>query len=384
MNQSPAKVASPSWTHRFAVVWVVAMFCLLLLGGTVTSKGVGLSVPDWPTTFGFNMFGVPLDMWIGRGGIFWEHSHRLAGSLVGLMTIVIAQLIWMPWLNQKLPYRLSLRRPWLVRTLASTNIHGRAWLRWLALAALLLVIVQGVMGGLRVTEMSTSLAVLHGVTGQLCLCVAVLIAAATNPTWSASKANDPHRVRFTPRLRRWSLLLLGALLIQLVLGAVTRHTGSRLAIPDFPSSYGRLIPPLTHESLEAAIDEIPYEQVHTYHSLPQVVVHFAHRAWGMVVVAVVAGLAIQIGREAAGDPRLLTPAAAVIALLLAQVALGALVIWTGLSGDWNDWTATAHQGNGAALLATAVVLAIRTHRLTPLPQPTPTAQPAARLRGSPA
>ena len=84
-------VSSPNfnrWLHCFAVCTAVATFCLLGAGGLVTSHGVGMAVPDWPNTYGYNMFFFPLSRWVG--GIFYEHSHRLLASAVGLMTAVLA------------------------------------------------------------------------------------------------------------------------------------------------------------------------------------------------------------------------------------------------------------------------------------------------------
>src|SRR5215470_13994280 len=104
-----------AWPHRLAVITACATFALLFIGGLVTSKGAGLAVPDWPTTFGHNMFLYPWSKMVGN--IFYEHSHRLVASFVGLLTIVLTVTIWL--------------------------CESRMWLRWLALGALGLVIVQG-------------------------------------------------------------------------------------------------------------------------------------------------------------------------------------------------------------------------------------------------
>jgi len=85
------QLPSNPWLHRFAVLTALATFCLLGVGGLVTSHGVGMAVPDWPNTYGYNLFLFPISKWVG--GIFYEHSHRLAASAVGLLTTVLA--LWL-------------------------------------------------------------------------------------------------------------------------------------------------------------------------------------------------------------------------------------------------------------------------------------------------
>ncbi len=123
-----------SGTHRLAVSTVWATGLLLVIGGLVTSKGVGLAVPDWPTTFGYNMFLYPWSKMVG--GIFYEHSHRLVASGVGFLTLILAMLLWFQ--------------------------EPRKWVRWLGTMALALVILQGVLGGLRVVLLEQVLAIVHG------------------------------------------------------------------------------------------------------------------------------------------------------------------------------------------------------------------------------
>ena len=139
------------WPHRLAVILACATFPLLFIGGLVTSLGVGLAVPDWPTTFGYNMFLYPWSKMIG--GIFYEHSHRLVASCVGLLTIALALTLW-------------LKEP-------------RPWLRWLGVAALALVIVQGVLGGLRVVLLQPTLAIIHACFAQAFFALTVSLALFT-------------------------------------------------------------------------------------------------------------------------------------------------------------------------------------------------------------
>ncbi|MCH8305457.1 MAG: COX15/CtaA family protein, partial [Candidatus Marinimicrobia bacterium] len=134
---------------------VGATFILLVIGGLVSSKGVGMAVPDWPTTFGENMFTFPFSKMVG--GIFYEHSHRLMGSLVGFLTIGLTSLIW--WKEE------------------------RRWLKWLSVIALISVIFQGIMGGLRVIEISTFYAVAHGAFAHLFFALIVSIALFLTDYW---------------------------------------------------------------------------------------------------------------------------------------------------------------------------------------------------------
>src|SRR5213595_3020533 len=127
-----------TWLNRFAWFTTVATLLLICSGGMVTSKGVGLAVPDWPTTFGYNMFLFPVSKWIG--GIFFEHTHRLIASTVGMLTIILAVWLW---------FAESLR-----------------WVRMLGLAAVGAVILQGILGGLRVTMLQDQIGIFHACLAQ--------------------------------------------------------------------------------------------------------------------------------------------------------------------------------------------------------------------------
>src|SRR5437879_7978563 len=146
---------SISWLNRFA--WFAAFATLLLIcsGGMVTSKGVGLAVPDWPTTFGYNMFLFPASKWIG--GIFFEHTHRLIASTVGFLTIILAAWLWF--------------------------IEPRRWVRILGVAAVSPVILQGVLGGLRVTMLKDEIGVFHACLAQAFFGLVVIIALVPSRAW---------------------------------------------------------------------------------------------------------------------------------------------------------------------------------------------------------
>lgn len=191
----------------FAAVGSAATFLLVIAGGIVTGSQAGLAVTDWPNSYQYNMFLYPLSRM--TGGIYYEHVHRLLGSLVGLTTLVLAGHLW--------------------------RVESRRWLRWLGTGALVLVIIQGILGGLRVTGHFTLsddpsavrpniwLAVIHGVTGQLFFGLMVAITAFVSRAWHEST----HRVVGTAD-RKLSLWLLGLVVVQLTLGSLLRHTDAAL------------------------------------------------------------------------------------------------------------------------------------------------------------
>ncbi len=186
------------WLHRVARLTAGATFLLIVIGGIVTSTDSGLAVPDWPTTFGYNMFLYPLSEMVG--GILYEHSHRLMGSLVGMLTIALFVLI-------------------LVR-------DSRKWLKWLGLAALIAVIVQGVLGGLRVTQINLNFAIVHACLAQAFFALLCGIAWFASRDWWQDRSTTIGET--ARKLRRLSLITTCLIYVQLIFGAILRHTGSRL------------------------------------------------------------------------------------------------------------------------------------------------------------
>ena len=183
------------WPHRFAVLTCVFTVVLILAGGLVTSTGSGLAVPDWPTTFGYNMFLFPWSKMVG--GVFIEHSHRLLGSLVGLLTILTAVAIW--------------------------KTDERKWMRRLGLFAVGLVILQGVLGGMRVVLIKLNLAIVHACVAQVFFALMVSLALLTSKGWREDAGGGSDR-----GLARLGLITVLLLYVQIIFGAVLRHTGARL------------------------------------------------------------------------------------------------------------------------------------------------------------
>jgi cytochrome c oxidase assembly protein subunit 15 len=324
------------WLHRAALVTTGATFPLIFLGGMVTSKHAGLSVPDWPNSYGYNMFTFPPSRWVGP--ILFEHTHRLLGSLVGLLSIILTVIA----------FATERRRP----------------VRWLAAAVLGAVIVQGILGGLRVVLINLNLAMAHGCLAQICFCLAGILCVVTSRRWFAAADTLVAPGSLWPKRLPLRLAPLAVLcvIVQLVLGAIMRHEQAGLAIPDFPLSYGALLPPMSQSQLDATF--VQWSQQHPGLIPPtlfQVWIHFAHRAWAVVVAAAVLGLAINVllrHRRVAGG-WLIGPAVAMIGLLVMQITLGIFTVLLGKPAD----VATAHLAVGALVLLSTVVLTTRIERL---------------------
>ena len=182
-----------NWTGVFAITAALTTLVLVFAGGLVTSTRTGMSVPDWPSTYGSNMFLFPLQKM--TGGIFFEHSHRLLGSLVGLITLCLS-------------IHLAL-------------VEKRGWVKGLGFAALALVIIQGVLGGVRVTDNLLVLAFAHGVLGQAVFAVLVVITAVVSTQWL--RDDRPLAVNTAMTEQQLTRVLAAMLLVQIVLGSLIRH-----------------------------------------------------------------------------------------------------------------------------------------------------------------
>ncbi len=241
------------------------------------------------------------------GGVLYEHGHRMAAGVVGTATIVFAA--WVALVD---------RRPVVRR---------------LALVAAATVVAQAVLGGLTVLLLlPIAISVAHACLAQAFLCLTVALAVITSPAWDGKPS--PAAVADDSGLPLLTAATAAVVYVQLILGAVMRHSGAGLAIPDFPLAFGRLVPPL--ESSAVAI-------------------HFAHRLGAVAVTCVVVWTAARVLARHRDDRRLARPAYAALALLVVQLSLGALTIWTRKA----VLPTTAHVAVGAALLATSVVLALR-------------------------
>jgi cytochrome c oxidase assembly protein subunit 15 len=324
---SPAR--STIWLNRFAWLTCVATLLLICSGGMVTSKNVGLAVPDWPTTFGYNMFLFPVSKWVG--GILFEHTHRLMGSLVGFLTIILA--IWL-WLAE-----------------------DRQWVRNLGVIALAGVISQGILGGLRVTMLKDEIGIFHACIAQGFLALLVFIALVTTNFWRSLPAADVDPKRFAP-IKTLALKITIAIYAQLALGATMRHQHRDLAILDFPTANGAWIPdtsPSALAKINAARDVQALSDVTSF----QIWLQMAHRFLALLIAIAIVAFCVRVWRDAREMASLKRLSILWIALLLCQLTLGAWTIWSNKAAD----VATTHVAVGAIMLSFGVSISAVSWRL---------------------
>jgi len=362
--------------HRFAVLTAIATLGLLGMGGLVTSHGAGMAVPDWPNTYGYNMFFFPVSMWMG--GIFYEHTHRLAASAVGLLTVVLALWLYgrsarplMRWGGLCLValgtgVAVAVPRPWtdgLVVALTGLAAFSASWLwprcepaekwlRWCGVAAVVGVILQGVLGGLRVVLYKDALGIFHATLAQLFFALVCGIALFTSRWWQTPPARTPST--FDPRLSTLFLATTLLILGQLALGATMRHQHAGLAIPDFPLAYGKLWPAMDAASVarynQQRIEATAVNPITAF----QIGLQMAHRLVALAVLGAVA-FAVWSARRALGCRALLSRLAlGWLGLIVVQVLLGAATIWSNKAAD----VATAHVLVGALALALGAILSM--------------------------
>jgi cytochrome c oxidase assembly protein subunit 15 len=311
---------SGRWLNRFAWFTAVATLLLICSGGMVTSKGAGLAVPDWPTTFGYNMFLFPVSQWIG--GIFFEHTHRLIASTVGFLTIILAVWLW----------------------------RGEAWLRALGLIALGAVILQGILGGIRVTMLKDEIGIFHACLAQAFLGLLVFIALVTTDLWRSLGNEDVDLSRFRA-LKTMAFATTALIYVQLALGATMRHQHRDLAILDFPTANGAWIPDTSADALakiNAGRDARALSDVTAF----QIWLQMAHRFLAVIIAAAVIVFCARVWRDARRVGALRRLSILWAGLILVQVTLGAWTIWSNKAAD----VATAHVAVSAMMLSFGVII----------------------------
>jgi len=402
--------------HRLAILTALATFPLIFMGGVVTTKGAGMSVPDWPNSYGYNMFLFPPSQWVG--GVLYEHTHRLMGTVVGFLSVLLVLFAWGPARNPSTRKRLLIATVLsglaafvlllillVIKASKATHVdevfartshifvgmlslalilgacslarrrEPRRWVRWLCTAVLIAVCFQGLLGGLRVVMVELKLAVVHACFAQAFFCLVALVVLATSRRWnqlidhrtsapskpsSGRPATGEPSAAAAPPFRGFARLAVAGVvvvLLQLIIGATMRHYDAGLAIPDLPLHYGKLIPPtdaasLAEANLARANSGSPDLRPVT---LLQVWLHMGHRL-GAVLVTVVLGAIIW---RSLREPQLRlparTPALLLSVLLAAQLTLGVLTVLWHKPAD----IASLHVAVGALALVTAFTLAAR-------------------------
>ncbi len=307
-----------AWGTAIGGVWV---FILVMLGAFTTSIGAGMIFLDWPLSNG----SLNPEGWLSDAMMFAEHSHRLSAGLMSVITIGIWFAVW--------------------------KFEARAWVRQVALSAVILVFVQAGVGGLRVlmdhlhvemvnTSVGRLFAMLHAGLAQIYLCVLLAIALALSKPWFEAADGS-----FDPQLKRLGRWCCGLLLLQLAIAAIMRHSYAGLAIPSFPMSTpdGDLLP--------------------QYWNF-RVSIHFAHRLMALVLSGVLIWFAVRLWKTEHAGQGLRSAAAWTVAMLVGQIALGASAIWT----LRNPYVTTGHVLLGACLLATTFGITLWTHCRGPIPK----------------
>jgi heme a synthase len=302
------------------VLLVCATFPLIWVGGLVTTYEAGMAVPDWPSTFGYNLFLYPWQTWLaGPWDLFIEHGHRLFGALVGMLTILLVA--------------------------ATFRLDGRIWYRWATLGALALVIGQGALGGLRVRLDQRLLAQIHGCVAPIFFAVTVALAVWTSPRWRAGRtlAQDPQQARAASRFQRLAFLTVVMAYVQLVLGSQLRHVRPSVDMATF----------------RAAV--------------------WFHLLMAAVLAVHILLLAARGVRSFSANRYIAIPAVALAVMLMVQLGLGAgaWVVNYGWPASWFGryaWAqqyvvshesrtqalvTTAHVATGSLILATSLMVALR-------------------------
>jgi len=326
-HRLPPEKARPRYRwplHRFACFCAGSVLFLICIGGMVTSNNAGMSVPDWPNSYGYNMFLFPWNAWVG--GIFFEHSHRLAATGVGTLTIILA--VWLCF-------------------------QERIWLRWVGGGAVLLVILQGVIGGLRVIKSLDWLGVPHAFLGQSYFVYMALIALFTSRWWIQGATG-----RTAPKWTGRVLIICGLILCQLLLGATMRHEHAGLSIDDFPLAYGQAWP----KTDQASLDTYNRERLsrNEYATSPLYInIQMAHRVGAVLITVAILAAAAGMWLTPGTSPMLRGWSAAWVGLVFLQFLLGACTIWTNKAAD----VATAHVATGALTLVLGALLCAMSWRL---------------------
>ncbi len=331
--------SSPRWLRNIALVLCLATFCLIFLGGQVKSHEAGLSVPDWPLTYGENPVTFGVSKW--TGGIFHEHFHRLFAGGVAILTVILAILLYFK--------------------------DDRVWMVALGAGAVFTVLLQAFLGGMTVWyQLPVLISSAHAVLAQTFFLITIIICYGLSGERARRverAANGAPEIRTA--LKMGALVLIVAVYTQLFLGALMRHTESGLAVPDFPTTAGKIIPSVDEETV-AWVNSWRFDHTDSLGAiLPdvtagQIAIHLAHRGGALVVSLLIFGLTWSAFRRRQSHPEQWRTMIYLSLLVIFQVTLGAVTIWT----VKHPYITSAHVVTGAGVLGLSTLLALRAWPVT--------------------
>jgi cytochrome c oxidase assembly protein subunit 15 len=330
----PPETARPRYRwalHRYACFCAGSILFLICLGGLVTSNEAGMSVPDWPNTYGYNMFFFPWQDWVG--GIFYEHSHRLVAFGVSSLATVLA--VWLCF-------------------------QERIWLRWMGVVVPVFFALEATLGGLRVILSEDQLGIFHGCLAQLLFVSVSLIALFTSRWWIGVDRSAVRSGLTPPKWTGRTLLICGLIFCQLMIGATMRHEHAGLAIHDFPLAYGQVWPKTDPASLDAYNAERFKRDVNAKAtSALSINMQMAHRVGAVLITVSILAAAAAMRLTPGTAPILRRWSAVWVFLVFLQFLLGACTIWTNKAAD----VATTHVAVGALTLVLGALLTAMSWRL---------------------
>ncbi|NQU38325.1 MAG: COX15/CtaA family protein [Lentisphaerae bacterium] len=329
-----------------AILTCFTTLILIFAGGVVTSKNVGLSVPDWPTSYGYHMWGMPFSMW--KGGVLYEHLHRVIASAAGCLILILTT--------------------WLIFS------EPRRWVRSTAIACFGTVVIQGILGGMTVLlALPTCVSVLHAILAQVFLCLTVALAFSLSR--EGCRTADPAlRTPPTRSFKRAAIVTICLVFTQLALAAYMRHDMKQqggVAIPDFPRVAGRLVPRLNAEGVawvNAWRSEAVWEHGAKFElSQPvqayQMHTHFTHRCMALLILVSLFWMTKAAIQHYPRKHGVILTLRGVGALLVVEIVLGMFSVWS----NKGELITSLHVVTGAALLASLVLVAMRAFSPSALP-----------------
>jgi len=312
------------WLRRLSKLTVFSTLFLIFAGALVKSHEVGLSVPDWPTTYGKQMFAYPISEMVG--GIFYEHGHRMVATIVGFFTMV--QAIWLGFSQEP------------------------QWLKKIGFFALGMVILQGLFGGITVLFfLPPPVSIIHGILAQTFFMITIVLAYGLSI--ERSKRTE---ISGSSGVKRGAVIMCGLVYVQLILGALMRHTASGMAIPDFPTMGGLWIPTFSEtmiHNINSTLFDLDIDPV----SRGQVIIHFIHRLGAIIVTGAIGFFGYKYGSFAKENKLVFAALVSIIGIVILQFSLGAITVLS----ERSPYIASFHVVTGAALLGACTLFILRTH-----------------------